>query len=104
MNNETELTASPIAEGREPTIDEIRDLASLPSNGSVYFDHVPVLLARVDALTSANAKLSAALDEALEYFEDREDVVDGSYGEPAPNKEMQLAQSIRAALRGEPQS
>lgn len=40
-----------------------------------------------------------ALYQALEYFEDREDVVDGSYGEPAPNLEMSLAQLCRAALR-----
>jgi hypothetical protein len=42
--------------------------------------------------------LQAAVEEALEYFEDREDVRDGSYGEPMPNTEMTMAQSMRAAL------
>lgn len=39
-----------------------------------------------------------ALTQALEYFEDHEDVVDGSYGEPSPNREMSLAQLCRDAL------
>lgn len=43
--------------------------------------------------------LVAALEEALEYFEDREDVRDGPYGDPVPNTEMSMAQSIRAALK-----
>ncbi len=47
-------------------------------------------------------RLEAALDEALEYFADREDVVDGDYGEPWPNKEMRLAQELRAAIEDSP--
>lgn len=39
-----------------------------------------------------------ALTQALEYFEDHSDVVDGSYGEPSPNREMSLAQLCRDAL------
>jgi hypothetical protein len=39
-----------------------------------------------------------ALEEALAYFQDRSDVVDGSYGEPQANREMQLAQTMEAAL------
>lgn len=39
-----------------------------------------------------------ALTQALEYFEDREDVKDGSYGEPSPNREMSLAQLCRDAI------
>ena len=39
-----------------------------------------------------------ALTQALEYFENMSDVVDGSYGEPAPNNEMSLAQLCREAL------
>jgi hypothetical protein len=35
---------------------------------------------------------------ALEYFEDREDVQDGDYGVPVPNREMQLASLLRHAL------
>lgn len=41
----------------------------------------------------------AALQECEAYLEDREDVVDGSYGEPAPNKEMTLLIEVRAALK-----
>jgi hypothetical protein len=51
-----------------------------------------------DALQKRCELLTAAINEALEYFEDREDVVDGDYGEPAPNREMALAQVLRAAL------
>jgi hypothetical protein len=43
--------------------------------------------------------LLAALDEALEYFDDCADVIDGDYGEPAPNKAMLVAQSLRAAIK-----
>jgi len=42
--------------------------------------------------------LMAAVEEALEFAEDQEDVVDGDYGFPAPNRAMLLAQSLRAAL------
>ncbi len=41
----------------------------------------------------------AGLQEVLEYLEDREDVVDGSYGEPHPNKEMSLAQMLRSIIK-----
>ncbi len=39
-----------------------------------------------------------ALNEALDYFHDNSDVVDGSDGQPAPNKEMRLAQLMREAI------
>lgn len=39
-----------------------------------------------------------ALTQALEYFENLEDVSDGDYGEPRPNREMSLAQMCRDAL------
>lgn len=45
-------------------------------------------------------ELTAALEEALEYFKDRYDVVDGDYGEPRPNKEMRLGQMIDETLYG----
>lgn len=41
--------------------------------------------------------LDSILDEIEEYLEDREDVVDGDYGQPAPNKEMRLLAELRAA-------
>lgn len=58
--------------------------------------------AKYDAKVAADRikKLEAALEEALEYFEDRYDVVDGSYGEPSPNKEMSLGQMIDETLHG----
>ena len=46
------------------------------------------------------ARLEADLTECLEYFQDRYDVVDGSYGEPAPNKEMQLGTMLDETLNG----
>jgi hypothetical protein len=45
-------------------------------------------------------KLEAALEEALEYFKDKYDVVDGSYGEPSANREMQIGQMIDETLYG----
>ncbi len=45
-------------------------------------------------------ELESALEEALEYFEDRYDVRDGSDGEQLPNKEMQLGTTIDEALHG----
>lgn len=44
------------------------------------------------------ARLVAALRECETYFEARADVVDGSYGEPAPNEEMRLLSEIHEAL------
>jgi hypothetical protein len=51
-----------------PTLAEIRDLVSLPSNGSVYFDHVPVLLAHIDALLAQRDALREALERHLARF------------------------------------
>lgn len=39
-----------------------------------------------------------ALAEALEFVEGQEDVVDGPDGEQCPNRAMQVAQALRAAL------
>lgn len=44
--------------------------------------------------------LEADLEECAEYFKDRCDVVDGDYGEPAPNKEMRLHSMIQETLHG----
>lgn len=55
-------------------------------------------------LIAAAPALLAALEEVEDFLDNRADVVDGSYGEPAPNREMQLLQEVRAALslaRGE---
>jgi hypothetical protein len=46
------------------------------------------------------SRLEADLEECAEYFKDRCDVVDGDYGEPAPNNEMRLYSMIQEALYG----
>lgn len=42
--------------------------------------------------------LRAACEEALEFVQDQEDVVDGSYGEQRPNAAMTVAATLRNAL------
>jgi hypothetical protein len=53
---------------------------------------------RLMFLEMANKQMRSALAECESYLEDREDVVDGDYGQPAPNKEMTLLAEVRAAL------
>lgn len=43
-------------------------------------------------------QLESALTECQSYFEENSDVVDGSYGEPAPNREMTLLIEIDEVL------
>lgn len=50
------------------------------------------------AATNKFSELVEALEEAREFIDGQIDVVDGDYGVPAPNKAMQLAQVIDAAL------
>ena len=45
-------------------------------------------------------KLEADLFECAEYFKEHCGVVDGDYGEPAPNKEMRLYSMIQETLYG----
>lgn len=49
-------------------------------------------------LPKVHGDVIEALTQALDYFDDHADVVDGSYGEPSPNREMSLAQLCRDAL------
>ena len=59
--------------------------------------------ARAEELRAAYQRiktLEADLEECAEYFSDRCDVVDGDYGEQAPNKEMQLYLMIQETLHG----
>lgn len=49
-------------------------------------------------LIAAAPDLLAACEEALEYIADQEDVVDGDYGQPKPNRAMNLAQALRDAI------
>ena len=44
------------------------------------------------------ANLETALAVALEYIEDHVDVVDGSYGQPAPNRAMSVMNEINEIL------
>lgn len=55
-------------------------------------------MALIDQLRAKNARMRSALLQCEDYFDGRADVVDGSYGEPAPNAEMQLLTEIREAL------
>lgn len=66
---------------------KLKDLLADMSNPSVF------------AAVKRIAELEAMLEEALEYFEDREDVVDGEDG-PEANTEMALATAIRLTLDG----
>jgi len=47
---------------------------------------------------AAGPELYDVLHEAAEYLEGFVDVVDGDYGEPKPNRAMQLMRTIEAAL------
>ena len=44
------------------------------------------------------ARLEAALNLCVDYLEQRSDVVDGDYGQPAPNEEMSLLAEIEEVL------
>jgi hypothetical protein len=59
--------------------------------------------ARAEELKAAYqriASLESDLLECREYLKDHVDVVDGDYGEPAPNKAMQLVSMIDVSLHG----
>ena len=43
-------------------------------------------------------RLEVALERAMEFIENRVDVVDGSYGVPAPNRAMQVMTEIKQIL------
>jgi C4-type Zn-finger protein len=48
------------------------------------------------------AELECLLEEIHEFLDDQLDVVDGDYGEPAPNRAMQLSTSIDLAMGRRP--
>jgi hypothetical protein len=50
------------------------------------------------AMIAAALRMLFALEEARDFIADHVDVVDGSYGEPAPNRAMLLMQEIDDAL------
>ena len=65
----------------------------------------PALNAALDAIFADKKRddlhkdMIGALLVALEFVEDQEDVVDGDYGVPKPNRAMQIAIEIREVLR-----
>ncbi len=72
-------------------------------------ERMNVLMAEATAVISEQhkriAKMEAALEQALEFIDGYVDVVDGSYGEPAPNAAMQVASEIKEALaKAQPQT
>ena len=48
------------------------------------------------------ARLESDLNECREYLEDIMDVNDGDYGEPSPNRAMQLVNMIDETINGRP--
>ncbi len=52
------------------------------------------------ALVARCVRLEADLVECFEYLETQMDVIDGDYGEPAPNKAMRLVSMIDETLNG----
>lgn len=45
------------------------------------------------------AEIMETLESASDYFDNRSDVVDGSYGIPEPNKEMSMLQQCERAIK-----
>ncbi len=60
----------------------------------------PVQSEELKATYERIAELSASLAECREYLERHVDVVDGDYGEFAPNRAMQLVTMIDESLYG----
>ena len=79
------------------TIDE--DYSELIEEGGQWYraKDYDALLTQLRELRAKVTLMSNALDECEDYFDNRSDVVDGSYGEPAPNTEMRL---LRPTWRG----
>lgn len=53
---------------------------------------------RSEQARAAVAELIATMNEVDAYLAEREDVIDGDYGQPAPNAEMALRRDVTAAL------
>ena len=83
--SETPLTD---AFGKEPSPFQPRDAAQL----------IPLWIDFARKLERDRARLKDLLDEVHDFLADQEDVVDGSYGQPRPNRAMSLNREIRAAL------
>jgi len=60
-----------------------------------------MLMGNTELLLRAEIRaLRDVCEDALEFMRGYEDVVDGDYGQPAPNKAMRLAMDIKEALEG----
>lgn len=81
-----------------------RDAEEEPTELELVYEQLHEARQEAKYIAERNAarikELTIALEEALEYFRDHSDVNDGDYGEPSPNKEMQLASMIDEALYG----
>lgn len=82
---------------------KLRDYATLSTRDP---EKAPRLCAQV--MTALNAALTRilelewALQSCREFVDGYVDVVDGDYGEPAPNKSMRLASEIDEVLPRQP--
>lgn len=61
-------------------------------------EELEVARARITRLEAENKRMISALWQIEDYLDGKVDVVDGSYGEPAPNAEMSLMTEVREAL------
>lgn len=71
-----------------------------PTELDVAYDRIIQLEHTSKESAKRICELEASLSECLAYFKDNYDVVDGDYGEPAPNKEMQFGTMIEETLYG----
>jgi len=62
-----------------------------------------MLKAKIKSLETHNADLIQALDLAIEYLEDKADILfdTDENGSPIPNKELSLLSELQQALHGE---
>ncbi len=85
------------------TPDATQNIWSKAPPGCQSGDQVAQHVRPADARLIARAPdMYAALEECLEYFEERYDVNDGDYGVPEANKEMQMGTMIEEALGRRP--
>lgn len=73
------------------------DIRRLIARATVTDMHEAAL--RATAPAPVHPDILAALQECAYYFENRADVVDGPYGAPEANRELQLLAEVRAALK-----
>lgn len=68
--------------------------------GKFHPEVAPVQSEELKSAYQEIEKLKADLLECREFIEPYVDVVDGDYGEPAPNKAMRLVSMIDESLHG----